>query len=94
MKKLLSTFALLSLLFTETILPQEVDAAPKVYHVKAKHIGYADNNTFEVKTSKGKVYVMRSSNEWYRKNLKEGKTYTYFYKKDKYKRNIIVKVNK
>ncbi|UPI12500.1 hypothetical protein [Bacillus phage SBSphiJ4] len=73
--------------------PQQAQAATE-HHVRAKLTGWADMNSFEVKTSTGKVYIMRTTNQWYYKNLKEGQYYTYFYTVNKYGQNIITRINK
>ena len=63
-------------------------AKAKVYQTRAKFAGWADNNSFE---AGGKAY--RTSNAWFKKNLKEGTKYTYFYTKSN-GQNIITKINK
>lgn len=69
-------------------------AVAQEQHVRAKLIGWADMNSFEVRTDSGKYYVMRTSNRWYYNNLKEGQYYTFFYKTNGYGQNIITKINK
>lgn len=100
MKKLIKSIVVAGVLalgfatVTEVQTASAATTTAKEYHVKAKLIGWADMNSFEAKTSKVKVYIMRTSNRWYYKNLKEGRYYTYFYKKNKYGQNIITKINK
>lgn len=98
MKKLMKSITLIGALTLGVTgvaaqAPQQAQAATE-HHVRAKLIGWADMNSFEVKTSTGKVYIMRTSNTWYYKNLKEGQYYTYFYTVNKYGQNIITKINK
>ncbi|PAE25819.1 hypothetical protein [Bacillus sp. 7894-2] len=66
----------------------------KAKYAKGKLVGWSDGNTFEVKLANGKHLILRTSNKWYFNNLKEGKTYTYFYKTNKYGQNSTVKINK
>ncbi|MBA9029034.1 hypothetical protein [Peribacillus huizhouensis] len=64
------------------------------HYEKGILIGWADGNSFEVKTSSGKYMVFRSSNDWYKKNLISGESYTYYYYTNKYGQNIINKIQK
>lgn len=63
-------------------------AKAKVYQTTSKFAGWADGNSFE---AGGKVY--RTSNAWFKKNLKVGTKYTYFYTKSN-GQNIITQINK
>lgn len=92
MKKLIKSVIVAGLLLTGATANQ-VEAA-KVSYVKGTLTGWADSNSFEVKTTKKKYVVMRTSNKWYYKNLKEGKQYTYYYYKNKHGQYIITKINK
>ncbi|AJO60801.1 MULTISPECIES: hypothetical protein [Bacillus] len=97
MKKLIAGVLAVGLAFTTVagVHPEKADAAKKrkIYHVKGRFNGYADPTFFEIKVGK-KYKVLMSNNGWYRKNLKEGRTYTYFYYKDKYGQLKVVKINK
>ena len=64
----------------------------KQQYLKGALIGWS-GNTFKAKTSKG-MKVFHSSNGWLKKELKKGKSYTYFYTVDKKGQYIIIKVNK
>lgn len=61
---------------------------------KGTFVGWADSNSFEVKTSSGKHMVFRTSNNWYKENLKTGTSYTYIYETNKYGQNIITQIQK
>ena len=67
-------------------------AAVKQQYLKGALIGWS-GNTFKAKTSKG-TKTFHSSNGWLKKELKKGKSYTYFYTVDKKGQYIITKVNK
>ncbi|MEP9408598.1 L,D-transpeptidase [Peribacillus frigoritolerans] len=66
--------------------------AAKQQYLKGSLIGWS-GNTFKAKTSKG-TKTFHSSNGWLKKELKKGKSYTYFYTVDKKGQYIITKVNK
>lgn len=67
-------------------------AAVKQQYLKGTFNGWS-GNTFKAKTNKGNK-VFHSSNGWLKKELKKGKSYTYFYTVDKKGQYIITKVNK
>ncbi|QQO40971.1 lysis protein [Bacillus phage 015DV002] len=79
---------------TADTTPAQAATVKAEKHVRAKLIGWADMNSFEVKTDSGKYYVMRTDNRWYYNNLKEGQYYTFYYTTNKYGQNIITKINK
>lgn len=54
--------------------------------------GWADGGSFEVKTSKGEVLILRTTNNWYKKHLIEGKSYKFFYIKNKHGQYIVTKI--
>jgi hypothetical protein len=65
----------------------------KVYSVRATLTGWADSSSFEIKTSTG-YKVIRTTNNWYKTNLKEGQAYTFYYTTNSYGQNILTKANK
>ena len=98
LKKFAVAFGIAGMLVSGVGAANPVDAAwsnvEQSHYEKGILIGWADGNSFEVKASSGKYMVFRSSNDWYKKNLLSGKSYTYYYYTNKYGQNIITKIQK
>lgn len=98
LKKLAVAFGIVGMLVSGVVATNPVDAAwsnvEQSHYEKGILIGWADGNSFEVKTSSGEYMVFRSSNEWYKKNLISGQSYTYYYYTNQHGQNIITKIQK